>query len=844
MNRRVPPSIYPDFFKSGLDKLRRDGAGGADVLALLTALEQFQNDIREHDTAPEILRVTQLYLAGLDLFQASAYYLVNPMDLAFELTACDPEAGRADLDQLVQAEMRSGKFAWALRQRGPVFFHGANGSGGQGVFHSLAVSTQVEGMFCGLWREERMACQEITLRLLSILLGTCSYALAEARNTAQLKHKILATNKDLQRTLRENQVLARIPAESPSPILRLSRAGRVLYANEAGQALLAGLGHQVGDFVVGEWLGRLDAAVQGSGRNEFEITLGERVFSFLVAAVPEADYANFYGTDITARKRIEAELRQANEAAQDASRAKSEFLANMSHEIRTPMNAVLGFTELLDRLVREPRQRQYLAAITSSGKTLLTLIEDILDLSKIEAGKLRLEYEPVCLPRVIEEVCHIFSEKAATKGLRLAAELSQDLPSSLLLDEARLRQILFNTLGNALKFTERGHVLIRARARPEPTQPPRITLELEVEDTGIGIAPTQQEHIFEAFSQASGQSTKKYGGTGLGLTITRRLTQMMGGTVALDSAPGRGSRFTFTWPGVAVVAAPNPSLPPPAATEEPPAFRPGRILVVDDVPLNADLLKEMLRDTPLDVVVGASGEEALALARQQHPDLILMDIRMAGLDGLEATERLRADPLLRHIPVLAVTASLFQQEQGRVLAVCNGLLSKPIQRRDLFAQLCRFLPLAAPVTAPAPAIPETPPTETATIFEPAAPARWGPLLEHLHREEHQVWPALTQTLAVGRIRDFAARLGQWGREFQAPPLAYYATALTHQSEAFDTERLNQTLSTFPGLIAQLEASRNHLAHPAAAGNEASSRSAPRYSTPASAPAANASLVAV
>src|SRR5205814_2101204 len=291
----------------------------------------------------------------------------------------------------------------------------------------------------------------------------------------------------------------------------------------------------------------------------------------------------------------------AKEAADAANAAKSEFLANMSHEIRTPMNAILGFSELLRTQMAASKERNYLDAISSSGRTLLTLINDILDLSKIEAGKLELQYEPVSVARLVEEIQRLFSIKAGEKGVALFTEIDPKLPHGLLLDEVRLRQVLFNVVGNALKFTEQGHVKIRAWAEmgsagaspavfgalaehadvtsPSPSLEVRATIDsvgraptgapeagalptyepdetrvnpfLEVEDTGIGIPTDQQDAIFGAFSQVSGQSTRKFGGTGLGLTITKRLTEMMRGTIAVRSEPGQGSTFRFTFSNVA-----------------------------------------------------------------------------------------------------------------------------------------------------------------------------------------------------------------------------------------------------------------------------------------------------
>lgn len=807
MDPTTNQSIYPDFFRAGMDRLQREGARSADLLALFTALEHFQRDIKEHDTAPEILKVTQLYLGGLSLFDVSGFFLVDPVDLDFHLAYCDPATSRTRLDQTVQAEVRSGKFAWALRQHGPVFFQ-AGGGETKGVFHSISASTQMVGMFCGLLKEERLACQEITLRLLSILLGTSAYALAGARSTADLKNNVLAAHHDLQRALAENEVLARLPAESPSPILRLAQNGRVLYSNEAGLHLLRHRGCGTGDFVNGEWLDVLNAAFapEGGCKIEFETACADRVFAFEVAAIKEAGYANFYGTDVTEREKAEVELLHAKKTAQEANAAKSAFLANMSHEIRTPMNAILGFAELLGPLVEESKPQRYLAAITSSGKTLLTLINDILDLSKIEAGRLDLQYEPIRLSQLFDEVVHIFSEKARAKGLSLQAEVAPVLSAGVLLDEVRLRQILFNTVGNALKFTERGHILMRAWTEPPPQNQSGLRLYLEVEDTGIGIPVEQQERIFEAFAQASGQSTKKYGGTGLGLAITRRLTEMMGGQVTLSSAPGEGACFRFLFPNVAFVPQHEAEADRGEADDDLVQFLPATILVADDADLNHDLLSGMFEGSDVVLLHASNGCEALELARRQQPSLILMDRRMPVLDGLAATEQLKADSSLRHIPVIAVTASTFREEEARVRSICDGFVRKPLRKSDLVFELKRFLPTRDKVLATARTESLSPPTPAAEEPSPEVSRAILPgLIEDLRREKAETWPVLCQTLAVRRIGLFAQRLREWGDSSHVSLLSAYGLRLRDHAEAFDLDQMSQTLAKFPEIISVVEA---------------------------------------
>ena len=301
-------SIYPEFFKTGIGRLQKQDARNGDYLGLFSALEHFRRDITDRHEVKPILEVAELYVLGLDLFETVSFFLVNPVSFEFELSHCAPASQSGLLQELVREEMRAGRFAWALRQGTPAFFQGeAPGRPVRGVFHSMSVASKRVGMFCGLLKQERVPRQEITFSLLSILLGACSDALAGVRTAEELQNQILAANGSLQRALKENEVLARIPAESPSPVLRLGRNGKVLYSNQAGCDVLLTLGWQVGDFIGGEWMETLTQAFADGTKREFEATFQGKVYTFLVVPLLEAGYANFYGTDISARKRAENE---------------------------------------------------------------------------------------------------------------------------------------------------------------------------------------------------------------------------------------------------------------------------------------------------------------------------------------------------------------------------------------------------------------------------------------------------------------------------------------------------------------------------------------------------------
>ncbi len=415
---------------------------------------------------------------------------------------------------------------------------------------------------------------------------------------------------------------------------------------------------------------------------------------------------------------INAELLVARDAAEASRRAKAQFLANMSHEIRTPMNAVIGLTNLLQQTPTTTEQREYLTAIGSSSQNLLVILNDILDSSKMEAGKLTLEQVAFGLPEAVRGLSTLFRYAADSKGLDLHVEVADDVPAAVVGDPVRLQQVLVNLVSNALKFTRQGGVAVRVGLAPGP--PPaagHVALRFEVQDTGIGIPSSKLAAIFEDFSQANASTTREFGGTGLGLSIARNLVQLHGGQLGVSSEEGVGSQFYFelTYPVAEASQARLNAVAGPL-----PAFEPAlRVLVAEDNPLNQLVARKTLENWNVQVVIAENGRLAVerVLAAPELFDAVFMDIQMPELDGYAAARTLREHfPDGAQLPIIGLTASVLPEDRSLALAAgMNDILAKPFEPAALYARLAHFTGRLAtdagphPTAPPEPLLPSTPP---------------------------------------------------------------------------------------------------------------------------------------
>ena len=536
-----------------------------------------------------------------------------------------------------------------------------------------------------------------------------------------------------------------------------------------------------------------------SGRREQVRTLTVTTVGSLLLALGTAivGYMQFHRSSKEALRVAALEAQKLR--AERSEHMKSRFLASMSHEIRTPMNAILGFAELLSDSKLSERDKTYVQSIRTSGKALLELINDVLDLSRLEAARMPLKPQPSNVRAVVESARVMIAQAAAEKGLKLAFRVSSDVPENLLIDEMRVRQVLLNLATNAVKFTSEGSVKVEVFCDPSEADSPMVDLTIQVTDTGIGIAPEEQQSVFSAFERAVSADHLAAQGTGLGLSITQRLVEMMRGKIKLRSAPGEGSTFTVILPRVPLAA-----MPEHTEDSQPVDFnllKPSRILIADDLAANRDLLAGYFAGSHHHLIFAKDGMEALDRAQLEKPDLILMDIRMPRMDGTWARQLLQDSETGKRIPVIAQTASSLSGQSERFIKFFDGYLRKPFSRRELFLTLEHYLkrkpndtqPLVAKIIGEAAALPSS--------LEQAA--TWSRLASDLKTAEQPTAERLCETLPMLEIMAFARGLRGRADADSCSPLRDYVDKLMRAADAFELEAVESQLKEFPKLVSRL-----------------------------------------
>ena len=493
-------------------------------------------------------------------------------------------------------------------------------------------------------------------------------------------------------------------------------------------------------------------------------------------------------------KSLNAELIKSNEIAKSAAKHKTEFLANMSHEIRTPMNSIIGFAEILDKEITNPVHKEYLSSIKKGGNALLAIINDILDLSKIEAGKLNIKKETINPSKMFLEIESIFHGKIISKNISFIVEIDKNIPKYIILDGIRTRQILFNLIGNAIKFTQTGYIKLKVENIYKDNIKNKVDLLFSIEDTGIGIDEKNLKSIFNAFEQQGDQDIAKYGGTGLGLAICTKLVHMMNGEIKVQSKKNVGSTFTVILKDIDISSIQEEIVPQKLLSSNI-IFKKSKILVVDDVEENRKLMEASLKDFDLELTMAENGKEAIDKLKNLNVDLILMDLRMPIMDGYEAAGIIKADDKLKQIPLIALTASVMGEALEKVSQYgFDGYLRKPVIIEELIEELSKYL-------------------EYHFIDEHIAQnnhlkildfEKLEVVLDKLQNELNSEWINIKDGGDFSLIEKFANKLNDLSIEEDIYILNDYAQELIKNINAFDIEKVDYLMNTYLELIENLK----------------------------------------
>lgn len=592
----------------------------------------------------------------------------------------------------------------------------------------------------------------------------------------------------------------------------LSSTGEIL---EASLGLAATIGYDSPEEIVGarfrdyladEQEGGLDATVMSDTLCSRAMEGEDQQFAWLIkrkdervvkhlASLSRVDYEGSPALLITLRD--VSELQDLIDQAETASRAKTVFLANMSHEIRTPMNAILGFADLLSEQIVHPVHSQYLDTIHNSGRALLALINDILDLSKVEAGKLNLVSAPTNLVQTAKEIEQILQHKAVQKGLDLFLQIDDEFPQAVVVDEVRLRQILINLIGNAIKFTDNGSVSLIMQASMNDTDESTVDVTFCIRDTGIGIPEADQQRIFSVFEQSGKSHETMESGTGLGLAITRRLVQLMRGTIHVSSEVGKGSEFTVRIPGLAIADATMAASITSRETLPDVVFEPATILVVDDIRSNRELIQGYLSGYGFTLLQASNGKQALDMMHQTRPDLVFMDVKMPVMDGIEAARRIHQNPEWSQVIVVALTASTYAKSENEMRTMVKDYMRKPVSKPDLVRMLMAHLPNSTRGLDASDQ--DGPLADSFGSADGLSEAKRQALRDRLEQESNRVAELITSQ-TINEVEDFGQQMADLGAEFGYEPLQLWGERLKSHAMLFQIDQMNTSLTRFETIL--------------------------------------------
>ncbi|MCB1189319.1 MAG: response regulator [Leptospiraceae bacterium] len=567
--------------------------------------------------------------------------------------------------------------------------------------------------------------------------------------------------------------------------------------------------------MIEEWQGYYDRALKGESyviELEIKPLILEIAFNPIITKEQVITGVAGYSRDITARKQIEEALTQAKEVAEKANKMKSEFLANVSHEIKTPMNAIIGFSESLYEKTSHKKNKPLVANILSSARTLLTLLNDILDLSKVEAGKLEFEYNAVNLKLILEEIGNIFSQELSQKGIDFKIAIDPSLPSGLLMDEVRIRQVLLNLVGNSVKFTNSGFIKISAEGNyinkeisfeVKPAHNLKfssVELVLSVEDTGIGIPEDQLEDIFIAFNQYHGKRSLSYGGIGLGLAISKRLVDRMGGEIRVESEVGKGSKFKVLFKEIDIVPKFEITKKENIKIENL-SFEPTKILLAEGNIMTRQLLKQFLKNSAFQVLEVDDGLEAIETTKREKPDIVFVNEKISIVDGYKFTKIIKEDQELKNIPIIAMVA-LVENIQPNGKIIFDGYIKRPIDPKELIDEFLKFIPYRKKRSQNLFQIQNTK-NKRKRNMHPLDKENAKIVLKTLEKDLYKTWLELSKVMIINKVESFAKQLKELGGRYSYPSLTEYAKNLDYYASTFEIDLLTNVLKEFPNFIQEL-----------------------------------------